>query len=170
MPPPRVLVATSIDAGQSVELIDAALTAFGGAEGFEVVVKLHPAVDDRTVLTLLGPAAQTSNVEFETAAVPELLTRADVLLYKYTVVCYEALAHGVPCVFLKSETGLDLDQLEPFPELRRAARSTKELRAAVAELTAMTGPERAAWEKRAQDAVRASLAPVTSGCSAPFLS
>jgi hypothetical protein len=168
--PVRVLVATSIDSGQSVELIEAALAAFGGAAGYRVVVKLHPAVDDRTVLALLGPDAHQANVGFESAAMPELLTRADVLLYKYTVVCYEALAHGVPCVFVKSETGLDLDQLEPFPELRRAARTTAELRAAVAELTAMTEPERAAWEKRAREAVRASLAPVTAGCATAFLS
>jgi hypothetical protein len=169
-PATRVLVAASIDVGQSVELIEAALAAFGGSEGFQVIVKLHPAVDDRTVLALLGPGVQAANVEFASTAIPELLSQADVLLYKYTVVCYEALAHGVPCVFVKSETGLDLDQLEPFPELRRAARSTAELRAAVTELTSMTEAERATWEERAREAVRASLAPVSAACAAPFLS
>jgi hypothetical protein len=166
----EVLVATSIDSGQSVELIEAALDAFGGDERYRVTVKLHPAVDGRTVRALLGPSAEAANVRFDPAPIPELLTRADVLLYKYTVVCYEALAQGVPCVFVKSETGLDLDQLEPFPELRRTARSQEELRSAVAELTAMQGEERAAWEGRAREAVRQSLAPVSEGCAAAFLS
>ncbi|HEY2602620.1 MAG TPA: hypothetical protein VGI67_13770, partial [Thermoleophilaceae bacterium] len=166
----RVLVATSIDSGQSVELIELALAAFAGVDGHRVVVKLHPAVDRPTVLALLGPAARAPNVEFDDAPMPEQLERADVLLYKYTVVCYEALAHGVPCVFVKSETGLDLDQLEPFPDLRRSARTPAELRAAVSELTSMAGDERADWERRALEAVRASLAPVNDGCAWAFLS
>jgi len=165
----RVLVATSIDSGQSVELIEAALAAFAGDDAFSVLVKLHPAVDERTVRGLLGPAAQAPNVTFDSAPMPELLGRADVLLYKYTVVCYEALAHGVPCVFVKSETGLDLDQLEPYPELRRAVRSPAELRAAVEELTAMEGGVRAAWEERARAAVREALAPVDGACVSAFL-
>jgi hypothetical protein len=168
--PTRVLVAASIDSGQTVELVEAALAAFGGDERYRVIVKLHPAVDRPTVLGLLGPAARAHNVEFDDAPMPELLERADVLLYKYTVVCYEALAHGVPCVFVKSETGLDLDQLEPFPELRRAARTAEELRAAMSELTAMAGDERAGWERRALEAVRESLAPVSAGCVQAFLS
>ena len=168
--PVRVLVATSIDSGQSVELIESALAAFGGVDGYRLIVKLHPAVDDRTVRALLGAEARRADVRFDGRPMPELLRRADVLLYKYTVVCYEALAHGVPCVFVMSETGLDLDQLEPFPELRRAARTTAELRAAVAELTTMSGSERAAWEERARDAVHASLAPVSAGCATSFLS
>lgn len=165
----RVLVATSIDSGQSVELIEAALAAFAGDDRFSVLIKLHPAVDERTVRALLGPGAQAPNVSFDSAPMPELLSHADVLLYKYTVVCYEALAHGVPCVFVKSETGLDLDQLEPYPELRRAVRTSAELRAAVEELTSMEGSERAAWEERARAAVREALAPVDGGCVDAFL-
>jgi hypothetical protein len=165
----RVLVATSIDSGQSVELIESALAAFANDDAFSVLVKLHPAVDERTVRGLLGTAAQAPNVVFDSAPMPELLSRADVLLYTYTVVPYEALAHGVPCVFVKSETGLDLDQLEPYPELRRAARTSDELRAAVEEVTAMDGSERAAWEERARAAVREALAPVDGGCVSAYL-
>jgi hypothetical protein len=163
--PQRVLAAGSIDAGQSVELIEKAVSAFGG-DGFELVMKLHPAVDRAAVQARLSPAARAAR--FSETPIGELLGAADVLLYAYSVVCYEALAQGVAPVFVKSETFLDLDQLEPFPELGWRARTVEELRTAAAEIAMLGEEERARWRERARAALADALRPVDPGCADAF--
>jgi hypothetical protein len=89
------------------------------------------------------------------------------MLYTYSVVPYEALAAGTPPVFVQSESMLDLDQLEPTPDVRWVARTPEHLRAVAAEIAAM--PTREAWERRAREVVRAALAPPGPGCVERFL-
>lgn len=160
--PLRVLVATSIDEAQSVEQVAKAVEAFAGDERFELTVKCHPSVDAERVRALAGADAR-----FSTEPIGELIARSDAMLYTYTVVCYEALAQGVPCVFVKSDTFIDLDQLEPFPDLRRAARTPEELREAVLDARSVAADE--GWRERARAAVREAFAPVEGDCAAPFL-
>jgi hypothetical protein len=164
--PVRVLVATSIDPGQSVELIEKAVAAFGG-EGFELTVKLHPAVDPAAVMAWLSPSARSAR--FSDEPIDRLLGSADMMLYTYSVVCYEALAQGVPPVFVKAETFLDLDQLEPFPQLGRRARTVDELRAAAAEISAQSEAERRRWREQAREALAQALRPVTADCVRAFV-
>jgi len=163
-----VLVATSIDRGQSVEAAHKAIEAFGGDRGYEVSIKPHP-VNEAAVRAALAGLPAHSNVRFTATPIPELLRTADVVLYTYSVVCYEALAAGVQPIFVKAESFIDLDQLEPFPELRRAVRTPAELRAAVAEAAGRSGAERARWVDRAREAVGAALAPVDRLCVDAFL-
>ena len=77
------------------------------------------------------------------------------MLYTYSVVAYEALAAGVPPIFVRSETFLDLDQLEPNPDVRLVARTPEELRAAD-RTAAGLGDE---WRARAREVVSAALEP-----------
>jgi hypothetical protein len=124
------------------------------------VVKLHPAVDRETLERWL-PGLRPVDL-----SIGELLRDADAMLYGYSVVCYEALAAGVPAVFVRSETFLDLDQLEPYPELRRPARTPEEIRAAV---QAAIDERDDDWVRRARDAVAEALAPVRGECVRPFV-
>ena len=151
-----VLAAGSIDAAQTIELVDKAHAAFGD----ELVVKLHPAVDDAHVRQAL-PA----EVNYADRPLDELLREARTMLYTYSVVAYEALAAGVPPIFVRSETLLDLDQLEPTPDLRLAARTVDELREAD-RAAGSFGPE---WTAHASKAVRDALGPVSAGCVDAFL-
>ena len=164
--PLRVLAAASIDAGESVELIEKAVAAFGG-EGFELTIKLHPAVNREAVFSRLSPSARASH--FRETPIAELLGSADVMLYTYSVVCYEALAQGVAPLFVKAESFLDLDQLEPFPELGWRARTVEELRAAANEIAARHEDERRRWRERAREALGHALRPVTPDCASAFL-
>jgi hypothetical protein len=153
-----VLAAGSIDAAQSIELLGKASSAFGD----ELVARLHPASDARAIR-----AALPSGVRYADQPLTELLQQARLMLYSYSAVAYEALAAGVPPVFVRSESMLDLDQLEPTPDVRWVARTPRELRAVA--LTIASMPERAAWERRAREVVTAALAPVGPGCVEPFL-
>lgn len=161
----RVLVAASIDAGQSFEIIDKAARAFADGR-YEVVVKLHPAVDRDVLDPLLEGIG---GLVYEKRPIGELLREVDAMLYGYSVVCYEALAAGVQPVFVRSETFLDLDQLEPFEELRCPARTPQEICAAVDAALARTPEEYSVWLAKATAAVQQALGPIGPGCVTPFI-
>ena len=141
------------------------VAAFGADPRYELSVKLHPGADAPRIRA----AVSAPGVCFVEEPIAEALTRADLMLYTYSVVCYEALAQGVPAVFVQAETFLDLDQLEPFPELRRVARSAEELRAHADEVAGWSADERAAWTERARAAVREALTPINGACVDAFL-
>jgi hypothetical protein len=155
-----VLVAPEFLLNRATELVEKAVEAFGGDARYEVVVKYHPLTELRAVESLSAEAARHGNVVFSRSKIGELLPEADLVLYTYSSVGYEALAQGVPPVFVQSETDLDLDQLEPFADLRWAARTAQELRAAARSLNSLKPDERDAWRVRAQEAVRSVLAPI----------
>jgi hypothetical protein len=153
-----VLAAGSIDAGQSIELLRKASDAFGD----ELLARLHPASDTRRIR-----AALPSYVRYSDEPLNELLDRARMMLYTYSVVPYEALAAGTPPVFVRSESMLDLDQLEPSPDIRWVARTPEDLRRVDGEIASM--PNRTGWERRAREVVSAALAPGGPGCLEQFL-
>lgn len=160
-PAPRedfVLAAGSIDAGQSIELLRKASAAFG----HELIARLHPASDMRRIR-----AALTPDIRYSDEPLSELLGRARLMLYTYSVVPYEALAAGTPPVFVRSESMLDLDQLEPSPDVRWVARTPEDLRRVAGEIAAM--PDRGEWERRAREVVGAAFAPVSPDCLEQFL-
>src|SRR6185312_8687602 len=153
-----VLAAGSIDAGQTIELLRKATAAFG----HELVARLHPASDARRIRAALPHGVSVSDEPLSA-----LLGRARMMLYTYSVVPYEALAAGTPPVFVGSDAMLDLDQLEPSPDVRWVARTPEDLRRVAGEIAAM--PDPAAWERRAQEVVGSAFAPVGPGCLDQFL-
>ena len=162
--PLRLLAATEIALGPSAELVEKAAAAFGGDPGYELVVKAHPLVSRAELARAVGRRGGT--LRFDERPTLELLGEADVLLYTYTGVSFEALALGVPPVFVRSESTLDLDQLEFAADLRWSARTVDELRAAVAEIAAL---DLEAWRPRARAAAERAIAPVLPACVEAFL-
>jgi hypothetical protein len=156
--PLRILVAGTIDAAQTAELAEAAERAFAADPSYAVMLKEHPAAT---------PVA--SRLPRATGPIGDLLRDADVLLYAYSSVVWDALHAGVPPVFVRSETFLDLDQLDPFPDLGWRTRTPEELRAAAAEIAALRGDARAAWAARARAAVAEALAPCGADAADAFL-
>lgn len=165
----RILVITGIGFGESVELATKAVKAFGGDSRCEVLVKCHPMLDGNVVRSHLGAQANYDNVHFVTNPVSELLPSVDIMLYTYTSVCYEALQHGVPPVFVKAESLLNMDQLEAAPDVRWEATTPEDLRCVAREIAAMTPDDRRAWREKAAQVVRAALAPITPESISAFV-
>lgn len=159
----RILVATELALGPSVELVDKAAQAFGGGN-VELVVKAHPLLPRDEIVGVLGDRA--ASLRFDDRPSLELLGEVDVVLYTYSAVGYEALALGVPPVFVRSDSRVDLDQLEYARELRWEGRTPADLRAAVEEIAAL---ELDMWRERASAAARAALAPPSATCVEAFL-
>jgi hypothetical protein len=161
----RVLVATDGALGAAVELIRKAFDAIAIDERFEIVVKCHPNLDAERVRALAGgPPTAYSNEPIQ-----QLLQHVDAMLYTYSVVAYEALALGVPPVFVRAETALDLDQLEPFRELRQEARTPTEIHACLEAIATSDPSALESWRVLARDAAKRALAPVDDRCIEAFL-
>lgn len=70
-----------------------------------------------------------------------LLGNAHLLLYTYTTVCFEALAHGVLPVFVCAENFLGMNKMDAFPNLYWKAADADELRDLVGGLADMAEAE-----------------------------
>jgi len=167
--PVRILVATAIGLGDSVELVAKACDAFGGDDRFRILVKCHPLVDPEAVRKYLSGRATHTNISFEKRSVNELLQNSHILLYTYTSVCFEAMIHGVVPVCVRAENFLNLDKLDGAPEIRWHATTPQDLRTAVEQILAMPKKEREAWQVKARQIVKEALAPVSAECINAFL-
>ena len=143
-----------------MELASKAVRAFGDDTRYEVFIKCHPMVDAKQVANQLGELAQQDNVRFVEQPVGELIPSVDLLLYRYTSTCFEAMQHGVVPIFIRSESFLNIDQLEVAPDVRWVATTPGDLRRIAAEIMRMSTQERRRWRNKASDVVRAALAPV----------
>jgi len=153
-----VLAAGSIDAAQTIEMVEVAHEAFGD----DLLVKLHPISDVDRIR-----AAVASPVTYADRPIDELLLRSRAMIYTYSVVPYEALAAGVPPIHFVSQTLLDLDQLDPTPDVRWVGATPQELRQALQEAEeAVADP---GWPARSAAVVRDALAPQLAACTAAFL-
>lgn len=160
----RVLAATELALGPSVELVDKAIAAFAADDRFELAVKPHPLRPRSEIVGVLGERAAA--VRFEERPTLELLAEMDILLYTYSAVGYEAFSLGVPPVFVRAESRLDLDQLEYARDLRWEGRTPEELRAAAEEIATI---DLGAWRERARAAALAALSPASAECVEAFL-
>jgi hypothetical protein len=165
----RLLVATGIGFAESVELVEKAVQAFGSDPGYEITVKCHPAVDPDRVRSYVSATAEVERVHFSDRPIEGLLSSADLMLYTYTSTCYEALAHGVPPVYVAPENFVPIDKLEPFPDVGWRAQTVSQLRLAAEEIAVLSGPRRQEWEHRAHAAVREAFGPVTGDCVEAFV-
>jgi hypothetical protein len=169
-PPVKILIATAIGLGDSVELIAKAARAFGGNEKYQLLIKCHPLVNIGDVKMHLGHLLDHANIRFTSATIGELLLKSHILLYTYTSVCYEALLHGVYPVCVAPENFIDLDKLDATPEIRRQAITPEELLVAAESIIKMAPAERKAWIANANQVVRLALAPMDDHCIDAFLS
>lgn len=169
MGPIKILAATSIGLGDSVEIIDKAAQAFGGNNSFEVLIKCHPLVDINQVKSFLGPRINYQNIKFVTEPMDELLPRTDVLLYTYTSICFEALRFGVYPICVRSENFLNLDPLDAAPNIRGIATTPDEIRVEVERFSHMQSDEKIEYKKQSLTVLKQALAPVTDSCIDSFI-
>lgn len=165
----NILVATAIGFGDSVELITKAAEAFGGNYDYKIIIKCHPLVNIDAIKIYLGSLLSYDNISFANEPIDLLLQSADILLYTYTTVCYEALQMGVAPIFVRSETFVNLDKLDIAPDVRWVATTPEDLNNVIRSIRCMTNEKRLAWITQAQKVVKVSLAPNSPDCINAFI-
>ncbi len=139
-------------------MLEVAHAAFGD----NLLVKLHPVSDAARIKDILGP-----RLKYSDEPIAHLLNNARALIYSYSVVPYEALFAAVPPIHFRSPSRLDLDQLDPTPDLRWVGSTADQLKSALAEAeVCASDPE---WQSRARATVLAALTPPSPGCAGAFL-
>lgn len=164
----KILVATAIGLGDSVELIAKASRAFGSVAPYEVIIKCHPMVNIDEARAYLGHHLNHTNISFSTASISDLLADMDILLYTYTSVCYEAMMYGVYPVCVQPENFINLDKLDATPDIRALAITPEGLRATADRIMRCQPEERREWAVKARRIVREALAPVNDDCIGAF--
>jgi len=125
---PRILVTPSIGRSSTVELIRKIICAFDRQPGAEIIIKCHPTIQFERLTPYLGPVHFPPHIRVSTEPIMRLLPTADLLIYNDgTFPAAEALAFGIPVIFVEPEYGLSLDSLDGFPHVRRTARTPKEI-------------------------------------------
>jgi hypothetical protein len=147
----RVLVALPILKTQSAELLLAALGAFADPRAFHVTIKFHPRFSASRVLREAGVASFPSHVRVVREPMPDLLRKADVLLYTYTASAVEALTAGVPIVHFVPACDIDLDPLAGFDDIRHSTGTMEGLREAVRAVVTAAPAEREARMRRGRE-------------------
>jgi hypothetical protein len=110
-----VLVTTSAELSESLELIRSALQVFGGHKMVSVVIKCHPTVPYSYISGLLSPLP--GNFRISEEPLENLLSNADLLLYTSSASVVEAFALGVPVIHVKSEYRIDMNIFDDVPEI-----------------------------------------------------
>jgi hypothetical protein len=165
----RVLAATGITFGESVELAASATQAFGGDNAYELLIKCHPMINPEQVKPFLGSWGAGKNIRFVSEPLDVLFPQVDVLLYTYTASSLEALKFGVYPIIVRSDNVLTPDHLDAAPDIRGCATSPEEIRAEVEKFVRTTPEEKRAYRARSLDILKRALAPVTESCIDSFI-
>jgi hypothetical protein len=165
----HVLVATSIDYGETLEMIDKAITGFQMAPNMDIVyiviIKLHPMIDKKKILDVLGELP--NNVFISDKPISELLQVVDVILYGYSLVCFEALANGVYPIFVKNENALNLDKLDGLGVSSSVAHAF-DIRDAAETFLKLSIGDKKGWAERAKKVCRDALGEIDGKCIEKF--
>jgi hypothetical protein len=143
----QILVTPSIGRYRSVELIHKVVEAFKGMPDVSLIIKCHPSMRFDQIQPFLGRLKIPGNTRISTQPILELLPDVSVLVYNDgTFPAAEALAFGIPVVFVEPEYGLCLDSLDGFPHARRTTRTADDIATTVIDLLGSRNFERSETE------------------------
>ncbi|CAK0754329.1 hypothetical protein WCLP8_2590001 [uncultured Gammaproteobacteria bacterium] len=134
-----VLCTTSIEYQESLELVHKTALAVAALGQGRVLVNFHPVTDQAFRQRLKTAVAALVGVEpdwldYVDGGVQALLARASVVVYNSSGTAFEALAAGVPTIYVGRDLAIDQDKIPDAVAVR--CRSVEELRARLVALTA----------------------------------
>lgn len=133
--PHLVLAACSMDEREALELAHKAVDATSGLDGVRLAINFHPMVSAhfRTAIReRIASLCDCRHVEFVEGGAEEWLGRTSIVLYSASGTAFEAVARGIPAIFVGSELALDLDKMAGQGGLR--CRGVDELRRVISRL------------------------------------
>jgi len=138
----KILVAASIDKNESCELLQKVLGVFGDHNMYDVILKFHPLMPYKRIANEMHMTTLPEHFVISTESINTLLNECDILLYKTTTTCVEALATGVYPIHIKSSYVIDSDVLDGVPEgIHSSVKTDDELLREVNEISEMDPDE-----------------------------
>jgi len=157
---PRILVTPSIGRSSTVELIRKVLRAFDRLSKMEIILKCHPSIQFERMKPHLGSVHLPPHFRVSVEPLMSLLPTADLLIYNDgTFPAAEALAFGIPVIFVEPDCGLSFDSLDGFPHVRRTARTPEKIAELALEI--LNSPESGSLKTEGLAAVRQLVGEVT---------
>jgi len=123
---PVVLVAPAAGREEAAEVVEMAVRLFNEDDGVQVIVKCHPSMPFSRFESLLD-GKLPNHAQMSQEPITDLMLKSSLLLYTGSTVCVQALALGLPVVYVRPQFDLGMDALEAEPDLRLEAMGPKEL-------------------------------------------
>ncbi|MBU0527641.1 hypothetical protein KKE92_04115 [Candidatus Micrarchaeota archaeon] len=168
MPSNNILVTTSINKIEAVELIRKTILALGEKTGYNVIVKCHPHMR-YSILKKEIQLELPQNFEISEKPVAELFETSDFLLYTDSTTALEALFLGIFPIHMESELGLDMDKLDFDPEIRKSFVSSEDLTQELENMRKMKLEEIQEIRRRKRKKIEKLLGEVTEETYSLFL-
>lgn len=121
--PYLVLVATSADLDESLEVLEKSVQAFGDMPEYSVIIKCHPTMRFDMLCGYLSTTPSNFSVSEKT--LEDLLPQVDLMLYSSSSVAVEALAAGLPIVHIRSDFKIDMNIFESINGIPSISRPDK---------------------------------------------
>lgn len=129
----KVFVTCSMDPREASELTHKVAVATAGVPGIRLLVSFHPMLEEALRAKIRGRVARlTDTVEFVADPAHGWLREVDLLVYSWSGTSFEAVALGVPAIYVESDLLLDLDKMAGRGTLR--CREPAELRRMIQKL------------------------------------
>lgn len=137
----NILVTSSIDKNESVELIIKVLKAFESNDMYNIIIKCHPVMPYQQIANELGITSLPAHFTVSMDTMGALLGNCDLLLYTSSTTCIEALAAEVPILHVGSNFIIDRDVLDSMSNLHSSAKTVEDIRIEVSKLRVMDSDE-----------------------------
>jgi hypothetical protein len=161
-----VCLATSLrEYARTLRLLEA---AWQGGAPYRLRIRPHPTLRLADGIGAAG-LADTAFFEIDEAPLDESLARADVVLYASSTVGLEAVAMGIPAIYLDLRDMLDTDPMPGWSELKWTVSGPDELIPTLRQIDALDDTELAERRARAARYAARYLAPVDARALAAFV-
>ena len=158
-------LATSVtECARTLTLLEAALRD----TRYRLRVRAHPTIPIEAGVRRAG-LSRTDFFTTDEGALPESLAAADVVLYASSTVALEAIARGIPALYLDIEDILESDPMLGWSRFRWAARRPAEVVGALQAIERLSDEEYAARQRDAMAYARRYLTPVSNEGMRRFL-
>ena len=137
----NILVTSSIDKNESVELIMKVLEAFESNDMYNIIIKCHPVMPYKQIAKELGITSLPTHFTVSMEPISALLTNCDLLLYTSSTTCIEALAAEVPILHVGSNFIIDRDVLDSLSNLYSSAKTVEDIQIEVSKIMKMDSYE-----------------------------
>jgi len=164
----NILITTSVGLEESAEIIIKSVKALRDEKEYKVIIKCHPFMPFKRItqnLELTLPDQFVISKERFT----DLLFNSSVLLYSDSTTSLEAIAMGIPVIYVESDLMLIADKLDFNEKLKFTAKTPEEINGYVKKAISMNETELKKKRKEWRNAVKELFNPVNEETYRLFL-